>query len=61
MEELISNDRQIAYHRIKLDYEPSPKDTLQFAYGDLRYNKMAKEIYYESDLLKVILKKRLKH
>jgi hypothetical protein len=37
MEENISNDRMIAFHRNKNDYEPSPENTLSFAYGDFRY------------------------
>lgn len=53
MESKLSNDRLIGAHRKKLDYVPSPADTLQFAYGDRRYEKMTSETYYQSDILKI--------
>jgi len=53
MEELLSNNRQIAFHRVKLDYVASPVDSLQFAYGDRRYDKMAIELFRGSDVIRV--------
>ena len=53
MEELLSNDRQIAAHRIRQDYKPSPLNTLQFAYGDRRYEKFTYELSFVSDILKL--------
>lgn len=53
MEETLSNDRQIAAHRIRQDYKPSPEDTLLFAYGDRRYEKFTFELTYVSDILKL--------
>jgi hypothetical protein len=43
-EKVLSFDRQIAYHRNYYDYVPPVKNTLMFAYEDLRYPRMAKEI-----------------
>jgi len=54
MEELLSNDRQIAFHRNKLDYVASPVDSLQLAYGDRRYKKMTNELNHGSDHIRVI-------
>jgi hypothetical protein len=51
MEELLSNDRIISFHRQKHDYEPSPENTLQFAYGDRRYVKMTLELYEADEIL----------
>jgi len=53
MEELLSNDRQISSHRIRQDYKPSPLNTLQFSYGDRRYEKFTYELSFVSDILKL--------
>lgn len=52
MNEHISADRLIGYHRSKEDYVESPAHTIQFAYGDQRYTKMTYELLNESDILK---------
>ena len=52
MESTLTNDRLIAFHRNKQDYEPSPPNSLQFAYGDRRYVKMTYELHNEPDELK---------
>jgi hypothetical protein len=44
MNQHISSDRLIAHHRSREDYEESPSNTLQFAYGDHRYTKMTYEL-----------------
>jgi hypothetical protein len=36
MENLLSNDRIISYHRNQYDIKPNPENSLQFAYGDRR-------------------------
>jgi len=43
-EYVLSFDRQIAYHRNKYDYVSPPKNTLMFAYEDMRYPRIAQEI-----------------
>jgi len=53
MEEILSNDRQISYHRNKKDYVPSPVDSLQLAFGDRRYKKMTKELNNGTDIIRV--------
>ena len=52
MNEHISNDRLIGYHRSQDDYVESPNNALQFAYGDQRYLKMTYDLLNESDILK---------
>lgn len=52
MNEHISADRLIGYHRSKEDYVESPAHAIQFAYGDQRYLKMTYELLNESDILK---------
>lgn len=53
MEENLSLDRQIAYRRAKNDYEDPPENTLRFAYEDGRHEKMAHELKYNDDILKL--------
>ncbi|EGR29633.1 rtdr1-prov protein, putative [Ichthyophthirius multifiliis] len=53
MENHLSNDRIISYHRNKLDYIESPENSLQFAFGDRRYEKMARQLVQETDILKL--------
>ena len=53
MEDQLSNDRIISSHRNKYDYQESPQDTLQFAYGDRRYDKMARDMEEVSNVLKL--------
>ena len=53
MEYHLSNNRMISYHRNKLDYVESPENSLQFAYGDLRYEKMTRQLVQEADILKL--------
>lgn len=53
MEDLLSHDRIISYHRSRPDYKPSPENTLQFAYGDRRYEKFAFDLTYVSNILKL--------
>ncbi len=52
MNEHISSDRLIGFHRAKEDYIESPLNSLQFAYGDHRYTKMTYELLREDDILK---------
>ena len=52
MNEHISADRLIGYHRSREDYVESSVNTLQFGYGDHRYTKMTYELLNESDILK---------
>lgn len=59
MEENLSHDRQIAYRRAKNDYEEPPKNTLRFAYEDGRFEKMAEELKYQDDILKLKVLKEL--
>ena len=44
MEETLSYPRFISFHRNQINPEPHPKSTLTFAYGDIRYEKMQKEM-----------------
>lgn len=53
MEVHLSNDRIIAYHRNRKDYVDAPENTLRFAYGDSRYEKMTKDLVCETDILKL--------
>ena len=53
MEELLSPDRLISYHRTRQDYKSPPENTLMFAYGDRRYEKFAYELSFVSDILKL--------
>jgi len=53
MEVHLSNDRIIAYHRNRKDYVDAPENTLRFAYGDNRYEKMTKDLVCETDILKL--------
>ena len=52
MEETLSFDRQIAFHRCKNDYKPSEKNTLHFAFEERRYDRMARDLYLADDILK---------
>jgi len=40
MEEHLTYERFIAFHRIQKNPEPMPPHTLTFAYGDLKYGKV---------------------
>lgn len=53
MEALLSNDRQIAMHRNKLDFLEAPPNSLQFGFGDRRFEKMSREMSNYSDTLKL--------
>mgnify|MGYP002623734876 CR=1 FL=1 len=53
MEEGLSLDRQIAFRRAKMDYQDPPENTLRFAYEDGRFEKMANELKYADDILKL--------
>ena len=44
MNEHISSDRLIGYHRAQSDYVESSVNTLQFGYGDHRHTKMTYEL-----------------
>ena len=52
MNELITSQQLIGYHRSKEDYLESPVNSLQFGYGDQRYSKMTYELLNESDVLR---------
>lgn len=53
MEDHLSNDRIISFHRSKPDYIPPPENTLMFAYGDRRYEKFTYELTFVSNILKL--------
>lgn len=52
MHEKLRTDQLISHHRVRQDYQESPENTLQFAYGDHRYTKFTYELQHESDILK---------
>ena len=52
MEETLSNPRFISFHRNQVDPVPHPKSTLTFAYGDMRYEKMQKEMAGDDNVLR---------
>mmetsp|Transcript_17292 Transcript_17292/g.15193 ORF Transcript_17292/g.15193 Transcript_17292/m.15193 type:complete len:99 (-) Transcript_17292:41-337(-) len=53
MEQYLTNDRQIAYRRAKMDYVDPDENTLRFAYEDGRHDKMSYELKYKDDVLKL--------
>lgn len=53
MEEGLTLDRQIAFRRAKMDYEDPPVNTIRFSYEDGRFDKMAHELKYSDDVLKL--------
>ena len=53
METYLTNDRFISFYRNRVDYKPSPINTLQFAYEDGRYDKMTRELNEGSDILRL--------
>jgi len=59
MEENLTYDRQIAYRRAKKDYQDPPVNTLRFAYEDGRFGKMADELKYQDDILKLKVLKEI--
>lgn len=52
MEETLSNPRFISFHRNQVNPEPHPESTLTFAYGDMRYEKMERELAGEDNVLR---------
>jgi hypothetical protein len=59
MEDYLSNDRIISFHRSRPDYQPPPDNTLMFAYGDRRYEKFTYELTFVSNVLKLKILKEL--
>ncbi len=59
MEENLTFDRQIAHRRAHYDYVDPHKNTLRFAYEDARFGKMAKELKYDDDILKLKVLKEI--
>ncbi len=52
MEETLTYERFIAYHRNQVNPEPLPMSTLTFAYGDGKYQKMCREMAGSDDILR---------
>jgi hypothetical protein len=52
MEETLSYNRFISFHRNQINPEPHPKSTLTFAYGDQKYHKMTSEMQSTDDVLR---------
>ena len=52
MELHLSNDRKISSFRNRYDLEPSPPNTLTFAFEDRRYLKLTRQIKESEDILK---------
>lgn len=50
---MLTSDELIGLHRNRNDYEPSPDNSIQLAYGDHRYVKQTYELLREADVLKL--------
>lgn len=52
MEETLSYPRFISFHRNQVNPQPHPESTLTFAYGDMRYEKMQREMAGHDNVLR---------
>ena len=52
MEETLDNARFISYHRNQINPELLPESTLTFAYGDLKYEKLSRELSGTDSILR---------
>lgn len=53
MEDFLTYDRLIAHHRNQVNVEPIVPHTLTLAYDDVRYDKMARELSENDDIVRV--------
>mmetsp|Transcript_20267 Transcript_20267/g.37848 ORF Transcript_20267/g.37848 Transcript_20267/m.37848 type:complete len:354 (-) Transcript_20267:4556-5617(-) len=53
MEEGLSYDRMITHHRARGNIKPAPPSTLTFAYDDIRYDKMIRQLKDDDLIVKV--------
>lgn len=59
MEEGLSYDRMITHHRVRGNIKPAPKSTLTFAYDDIRYDKMIRQLEGDDLVVKIKVLKEI--